>query len=855
MQEHIDCVRHFITPLSDGRKPLSLFGQTFNLKVSHAEADANHKQHFVAIPIIPKQDYGVNEKLIYCPAPQELIIHVADQAPNLQNGFGDMPYPDYIVNVPIRIGKQQIEGTRKEAEADLVGNTLNIPLRKIQVVDGSSTKLLAKDHETERFGSIYLTATDDNYYSFDTDGGEFTMRRVAQVIDIKAEKSSAEDGYMKITFTRDFPVREGCTYTLKLPYVEDVACQCEGTLVFDMKVVPEYQVWTGAAGNTDWTNDANWARADRSELLADNTSTGAVIEGATSLTDGISYATNAVNTTSNSFVPMYFTNVLLTADNTSAPELYAVTKASRAAHTFLSGLHSSATQGIIYDMQVKAAIDGYDCELFGTHVAKGLSFAPGASLYNAYMLNYSKAWVEYKLDADRWYTVSSPLKDSYSGEWYSPTSGAKQLSPYFYDITYQQGSGSMNLNDRFRPAYYQRSWDKPGNSIVYEKNGTSNDSYVKADWSYVYNDAQVGYSNGGFSVKPDFSFMNTSDIPADGKVIVRMPKADTRYTYYDINGAPGQAQDAELGERLEAYRLISDDLGEDGTHTITLNVANATSDNSYILLSNPFMAPLDMEEFFSVNTAVIEPKYWIVADNKQDVSVKTESGWITTSNDGGRFVAPLQGFFVKLKNGNAVNAAYTADMQKKIQSADQPVLNKPSRAAMDIEKLTITTYCDGEQSTAVVVVDAGASAGFRTDEDCETFIDGNISEHPTVYTVASGQAATVNVLPSIDMLPLGIICDSEKWVEVSFSDMGRQLYLYDAEADASEAIYPDDAILLPSNTSGRYFISMTDISGLKDTDGGEDTTSSETYDIIGRKVTTPHKGTVIIKDGRKILVR
>ena len=72
-----------------------------------------------------------------------------------------------------------------------------------------------------------------------------------------------------------------------------------------MKVVPENLVWSGADATSNWNNDANWKRADKSELKK---------------ADGDIYPTNEANTTENGFVPMLFTNVIMPEG--SKAELY-----------------------------------------------------------------------------------------------------------------------------------------------------------------------------------------------------------------------------------------------------------------------------------------------------------------------------------------------------------------------------------------------------------------------------------------------------------------------------------------------------------------------------------------------------
>lgn len=688
--EHIACLAHYLEPMADGRKPLSLFGQTFNLKVSHAETDTKGKQHFVAIPIIPEQEYGVDEKLIYCPSPQELIIEVGPTAPNMQNGFAGRTYPASIENVPVRIGKMQVDAVRKDA--DTVKHTLNIPLRQIVVTGSESTQLKASD-----LGEIFLAATDDPRYSFDTHGGDFAMRQIAQVVDIHAPKAATNDAYLKIVFMSDFDIREGYTYTLKMPYVEDKDCECNGTMVFDLKVVPEYMIWTAEGGNSDWTNDANWARADRSELNADQAAMGEIITHATSLTSSAAYIDNEANKTRNGFVPMYFTNILI-GENQVAPDLYE--GVSPATETeLLTGLRATATTDIRYDLSVTPTSEAdrtnynydcnYTCEPFGTYVANGLTFLPGGRALHTERLSYHRAWVEYELDVNRWYTLSSPLQNMYAGEWYAPTgtnklNAAKQLTPHFYDIRYSQQDC-----DRFRPAIYQRSWDSDDAlTNVWMKDGSDCNAYITNDWSYVYNDVLQRYGVGGFSVKVSDDYMPQK--PTDGKAIIRLPKADTTYTYYDVDGQTGQKADDLLPTSPTHARLWSDKLATPPSFQQT--ITNQTEGNNYFLIGNPFMANLDMEEFFRQNPQ-FEKTYWVLTEGGQTVSVRSayaqaqdasvpdDERWLVTETDGlfgsdAAVVAPLQGFFVRTTGlTHTTTITYTATMQTLAEPVLKPLLS------------------------------------------------------------------------------------------------------------------------------------------------------------------------------------
>ncbi|MBQ0048962.1 MAG: hypothetical protein KBT12_01795 [Bacteroidales bacterium] len=887
-QDLIDCIAHFLEPDESGFSPLTLSRKEMNLVLGSDVSDANRIVHFVVIPIAPSI-YSADEDAIYCPDPQELKVVLTSAAPTLANGFDSMGYPEQMNSIPFRIGLKQINGVRQRATGKK--NTLSVPLRKAAFAYPEVGAKLMRTLDTQ----VYLVGSNDPAYKrmenismlanenhADQESDIEDMFVSVGTIESLAVQRGAAHPVMQITFDNSTIFREGYTYSLKIRFYEvmvnnerDMAC--EGSFVFDMKVVPEYQVWTGKAGNNDWTNDLNWARADRNELHAGVAATGDKLPGATALDDAVSYASNHVNTTSNSFVPMYFTNVLFPKDATTAPVLYKGDNFKRPTEdvNFLEGLNETATPGIVFDMQAIPILAAgqspynydcnYECVLFDTYSANGLAFEPNTQLGNAHLLDYNKAWVEYELEAGKWYTLGSPLQQSFAGDWYSPTAGAKQLTPHFYGINFSEA-----LNDRYRPAYYQRSWDQAGNNVVYMKSGSTYDSFVKADWSHVYNDAQVDYTHGGFSVKPELNYMEPTDRPADNKVLVRMPKADTSYAYYDIEGETGNAQDALLGSRLLSHRLLSDHLGAEGDGRIQLDVANQTPDNNYLLLSNPFMAALDMDAFLAAHQDQLEAAYWIVDANKQDASIKTDDMWMTTGTTDGRYVAPLKGFFVKTKkgaNGNTTNKAhitYTPEMQTVRMPATTPPptdLDNATRANTEClpNIIRLKAERDGAQSQALIMIDERAHDAFVAGEDCEALVDGNLYDVPNVYTSAGNMAQSINVRQSLNMVPLGIISskDSEATLHFDLSQCRlTSIYLYDKIDQSYTELSNGSEVSMSGNNQGRYFLT-TAIDDLPEADAQKDLqhgvwTTSGIYCGTSTKGLQPG---LYIVDGVRMIIR
>ena len=92
----------------------------------------------------------------------------------------------------------------------------------------------------------------------------------------------------------------------------------------------------------------------------------------------------------------------------------------------------------------------YVCRPFHTYTCSDIVLQQGTEIvHSERLLSYDKAWMEYGIRAGRWYTLGSPFQRMYAGDWYAPTLGGRQQSPYFQSVTFQPA-----LHDRFSPAVY-----------------------------------------------------------------------------------------------------------------------------------------------------------------------------------------------------------------------------------------------------------------------------------------------------------------------------------------------------------------------------------------------------------------
>ncbi len=341
----------------------------------------------------------------------------------------------------------------------------------------------------------------------------------------------------KLTGFVQFPVEAGKTYYLftagsKLGFYglyfnkTGFPMTCEGTMDVIMKIVPDYEVWTGRAGNDDWNNDDNWRRADYDELYADNGTTLRNTAGNTQylpngdpatvgndVTNDYNFITKADRQRKQGFAPLYCTNILMmTKENVPAPVLYnegpeTWDDGGTVKPTGFPNMHSTASSLIRYDFQARQmttavageyAIGDMKTELYGSNVCNYIAFQPETELVNSHHLNYTKAWVEYGVDKNRWHLLGSPLKNTLSAEWYAPTFSARQETTYFEPIWFDKrpvatvsvdntdastlnSDGSTHYSsyklgyDRFSPAVYQRSWDK-AKAVLYERGATWDDN-------------------------------------------------------------------------------------------------------------------------------------------------------------------------------------------------------------------------------------------------------------------------------------------------------------------------------------------------------------------------------------------
>lgn len=742
-----------------------------------------------------------------------LKLETNGQSPVAHIGFHDVTYPTLPdTDEPnIRIGLAQI----KEAKDN--NTALKINLRGVDLINEGG-KLSLNEENTY----IYLVGTNDP--GINLEGYTDLDLPIGTLHEIQATESGNSDGsnYIHISFDLEgkltdaetnpfkFSPKEGYEYELKIYFQERVdnnsretVSLCDGIIRFKMKVVPEYQFWKGGAtGN--WNNDDNWVRANAEDM---NNPTG--------------YQNYTDPHEHKGYVPMRFTNVVIPTEHNQV-ELYSYTTNGHKVDintTTGSGVTDASTQYIEYDLMVKSATDGgtdykYDCEPYYSNTVDQIHFEPKAEMLHAELLTYEKAWVDYKLKNDQWHTLASPLQGVVAGDFYTDSEGTvagTENQEYFTDITFDgtinnQPSTANNAaleNSRISPSVYQRGWGKDAKMITVGNTDGSSVA-VQGNWSAVYNDVAEPYNPGtGFSLK-----VLNMPTGVDGNAIFRLPKADGSYYYYDSDGKATETSveitrtNGENDSEFKAGQLQTNELKEANADITVTLTQNGTSD--YYLIGNPFMAHLDAAKFFSENKDVLQQKYWKVTGDVQDVAASDgTTDWASTEGTDIPTIAPLQSFFVQKKEGatsNDVTVTFNKDMQ---------VLGGTEDDNTNTNALILTAQtADGKTSRAAIAYDATAKTTYETSEDAELFLDSNLSDVPTIYTVAGTMATSINRTSELYNIPVGIYGNSTEMVTLSFDGLKSfsSATLYDAEKRTETPLREGTTITLPANTSGRYFL-------------------------------------------------
>lgn len=773
--------------------------------------------------------YPLNGKTyLLCTSAIPVPLRVMKDGPQLNFGFNDVDYPfnDGRYAASLRIGLPQLKKLQNTG-------FLQIPLHSATTGDGkaiTSPLTFVDDSGTSAVTSdkVMVASTNDPSWT--------TVMLNTQVATLQSTELPPIDKTTQATLNLKFSdaalenFHEGYWYELRFAFEQRKASEattnCAGESYLKLKIVPEFVTWTPTADggmNANWNNDANWHRSSSTELY-DKDYTDYQTYGSAS---GITVKVNIP--TLNSYVPMKFTKV--TIDNLKGlpfPDLGNVVYRStnQIATKLTNGKGNEATKYIQYDIMANwnaaDANKGFEtdgnlkCEKFYGNTCHQIYFKPQGELRDQCYLVYDKAWVEKELVPNKWYTMASPLQYIYAGDMYVPAKDGRQESKAFTDINFDDKAtdGTTAAYSRSKYPVYQRDWMKSEVKEITPNGEYSASHYpggsVPSDvdvnlgyWSHVYNKVDESYAAdgtfGGFSIKAGNALL-----PKDKtkKALLRLPKADTEYQYFDYKGNENSssktriAKDAGHGKFLVAYSNEEKTFAE---KTQALGTDNASG---FYLVANPYTCSISMAKFFEANTG-LQKAIWMVENGEVKAISNTE---LDKQNYA---IQPTQSFFVKKKEDTTVSdVKFTSTMC--VDRTITPGLLMASDYVKSIEATTENS--NGQTSRARIALRPEASADYDDQEDVDLLYDQNLKDVPQVYTVAGNEAVVVNAVPELSWIPLGIVSQQAEEVSLTLKGVNKldaPVYLYDAASASFTEVHDGEAVKVKAGDHGRYFLTQT----------------------------------------------
>jgi hypothetical protein len=385
------------------------------------------------------------------------------------------------------------------------------------------------------------------------------------------------------------------------------------------------------------------------------------------------------------------------------------------------------------------------------------------------LLVYDSVRIDLTLEGNRWYMLSTPLQNFYSGDIHH-----HDPNP-FYD-------GPTSAGLMIEPMLF---------NVANPETGKQNAEYK---WTGSFNTADYEFRAGqGFAIWVDDWRAPEYDVHPE--TIFSFPKSNTQYFYY--HPAPPHVawySTPEL-DRTNSHRLHT----VDGDGDITLKTSQPAG-ATFILVGNPFMAHLDFEEFAKANSGIVNNEYKLAYGVSSDDGMmntlftckKEDDGrWTTTDSNNDsetdlHLIPPMQSFIVKSATSGSTptlkaNIDHTVTSTKAtnwLRSASVP-------EAFD-EKLEILATRAGQVCKALLLLRDGATHDYAPEEDGYKLFSASSLKPVQVYMRSrDGHALDINTVGNLtEQIPLGIRTSEEGNITLQFAGMdsfreGTNIRLHD----------------------------------------------------------------------------
>jgi len=399
-------------------------------------------------------------------------------------------------------------------------------------------------------------------------------------------------------------------------------------------------------------------------------------------------------------------------------------------------------------------------ELKASASCNNITMEDRAMIAGIHWLDYKGgASVELKLtstEKDRFIMWSAPLKSMYSGD-YHYTNGS----------TIQWGDVYMNLFQMNHPVNTGNTADK---------------NKLTATFGELDQSLKLGTA---FNLKVTSTTNNR-----DKSFNFPEQNADS---YKDQNGID-YPRGGGYFDRTDKNRFITDGMITPTQPEFNLEVSNDVPGANYIQVVNPFMAYLNVQQFFSNNSSKLANGYAIwngsIENSFSNFMIDTISGpnrhtISTTPNEINGYIAPLQSFYVKKSTTQGTNVVTNVRMSSAWTSTTQGSpyqLRSESNTERNILRMKATQ--GNRTSYAVIHNMASASPDYNAKEDMHKIFYDEIGLE--VYTLTTNNdALAINSTSNFSgTIPLGLRLRDAGEITLSFekaTGFNQDAYLTDKE--------------------------------------------------------------------------
>lgn len=420
---------------------------------------------------------------------------------------------------------------------------------------------------------------------------------------------------------------------------------------------------------------------------------------------------------------------------------------------------------------------------------RDITFEQGGTVGNIQYLLYRRALVKYEPVIQKWTMLSAPLKYTYSADFqpeatWGPDAFSTGVLSYmaYFDVRYQantivnpDGISGTSFGSFSRP--FSNLKEKlnvgKGFALIAINTPNNNNNVWQGTFSFPRYDAL------GNEALYQYHFTD------NGEWITEETAADPSKYPFKLdaeNGGAGRGTVAPISDQEwiddhtnpktrggnvtdNRYRFTYEGAGiEQGDGTFTVPVDNQGTTN---IIGNPLMSHIDFDNFYQDNVGNIDGYYRVwdgtyfysyVAGGGMENDESAWNGFAGMSTDpvqqGGRFIAPLQAFFVNMLSGMTQVLFNPANVSVAVAGNGNKLKSNESRE--DILKISLKM--GNYENIALLATLPNASDDYSSTEDIYKLFSYQPAT-PEIYTVVDNQAIEVNAMSTQGeekTIPLGI---------------------------------------------------------------------------------------------------